>query len=73
MVRLSERNILPSAIKHMKRAPPCAACLFAKVQRRAQRTKGKDKSATRKAHHNKSGKGTLADHTISHQPGLIPQ
>eukprot|EP00957_Ditylum_brightwellii_P064742 4913291-Ditylum_brightwellii.AAC.1 len=67
MVRLSERNILPSAFKYVKRAPPCAACLFAKAQRRAWRTKGKDKSSIRKAHHNKPGKGTSADHIISHQ------
>eukprot|EP00957_Ditylum_brightwellii_P211304 15366023-Ditylum_brightwellii.AAC.3 len=59
IVRLSERNILPSAIKYAKRVPTGAACLLIKSQRRAWRTKGKDKLSSRMAHHNKPGKGTL--------------
>ena len=42
---------------------------FAKAQKRRR---GKDKSI-RKPNHNKPGKGTSADHMVSHQPGLIPQ
>eukprot|EP00957_Ditylum_brightwellii_P034316 2602961-Ditylum_brightwellii.AAC.1 len=71
--RLAERGALPSAIKYVKKAPPYAARLFAKAQRRAWHNKGKRKGTIRKAHHTSPGKGTSADHIISHQPGLILQ
>eukprot|EP00957_Ditylum_brightwellii_P005824 443139-Ditylum_brightwellii.AAC.1 len=72
MVELAERGLLPSAIKCVKKAPSCAACLFAKVQRQAWRNKGKRSSPIQKAHHTTPGKGTSANHIILHQLGLIP-
>eukprot|EP00957_Ditylum_brightwellii_P019268 1453011-Ditylum_brightwellii.AAC.1 len=57
----------------MKKAPSCAACLFAKAQKRVWHNKGKRSGTIRKAHHISPGKGTSADHIISHQPGLILQ
>eukprot|EP00957_Ditylum_brightwellii_P203150 15333441-Ditylum_brightwellii.AAC.2 len=73
MVRLAERGALPSAIKYTKKAPPCASCLFTKAQRRAWHNEGKQNGIIRKDHHTSPGKGALADHIISHQPGLILQ
>eukprot|EP00957_Ditylum_brightwellii_P183241 13957688-Ditylum_brightwellii.AAC.1 len=73
MVRLAERGALPSAIKYVKKTPPCAVCLFAKAQKRAWHNKGKRSGTIRKAHHTSPGKVSSADHIISHQPGLIPQ
>eukprot|EP00957_Ditylum_brightwellii_P189859 14453983-Ditylum_brightwellii.AAC.1 len=73
MIRLAERGALQSAIKYAKKAPPCAACLFAKAQRRAWCSKSKRNGTIRKAHHTSPGKGTSADHISSHQPDLIPQ
>eukprot|EP00957_Ditylum_brightwellii_P187786 14298786-Ditylum_brightwellii.AAC.1 len=57
MVRLAERGVIPKAIKHVKKAPPCAACLIAKAQWNAWRRKEKRKSI-RKPCHDAPGKGT---------------
>eukprot|EP00957_Ditylum_brightwellii_P102005 7774513-Ditylum_brightwellii.AAC.1 len=70
---LAEKGASPSAIKYVKKAPQCAACLFAKAQKRAWCNKGKRSGTIRKAHHTSPGKSTSADHIISHQSGLIPQ
>eukprot|EP00957_Ditylum_brightwellii_P139148 10606319-Ditylum_brightwellii.AAC.1 len=59
MARLAERGVIPKAINHVKKAPPCAACLFAKAQW--------------KTCHDALRKGTSVDHMISHWPALIPQ
>eukprot|EP00957_Ditylum_brightwellii_P087078 6627895-Ditylum_brightwellii.AAC.1 len=72
MVRLAKREVLPSAIKYVKKAPPCVACLFAKAQRIAWHNKGKRNGTIRKALYTSSGKGTSTDHINFHQPGLIP-
>eukprot|EP00957_Ditylum_brightwellii_P137111 10454701-Ditylum_brightwellii.AAC.1 len=68
MHRLIQRGILPSALKQVKKALPCAACLLAKTQRREGTPK-----TIRKGTHKTPGRGTSAGHMISHQPGLIPQ
>eukprot|EP00957_Ditylum_brightwellii_P169385 12892240-Ditylum_brightwellii.AAC.1 len=73
MIRLAEQGTIPPALKHIKKAPPCTACIFAKAQKQAWRNKGGRKSSIRRKHHNTPGKGTSADHMISHQPGMIPQ
>eukprot|EP00957_Ditylum_brightwellii_P196887 15000861-Ditylum_brightwellii.AAC.1 len=73
MVRLSEQGTIPPALKHIRKAPPCAVCIFAKAQKQAWRTKGGRTSSIRKKHHNTLRKGTSANHMISHQPGLILQ
>eukprot|EP00957_Ditylum_brightwellii_P066854 5073625-Ditylum_brightwellii.AAC.1 len=73
MIRLAEQGTIPPALKHIKKAPPCAACIFAMAQKQAWRNKGGRKSSIRKKHHNTHRKGTSADHMISHQPSLIPQ
>eukprot|EP00957_Ditylum_brightwellii_P147186 11207913-Ditylum_brightwellii.AAC.1 len=73
MVWLAERKVIPSAIRYIQKAPPCAACLFAKAQRRAWRNQRKKLKFIRKKHHTNPGDGTSADHVILHQPGLIPQ
>eukprot|EP00957_Ditylum_brightwellii_P072486 5507978-Ditylum_brightwellii.AAC.1 len=73
MVTLAERGALPSAIKYVKKAPPCTVCLFAKAQKRAWRNKGKRSDTIRKAHHTSPSKWTSTDHNISHQPGIISQ
>eukprot|EP00957_Ditylum_brightwellii_P126984 9681427-Ditylum_brightwellii.AAC.1 len=73
MVRLAKRKVIPSAIKHTQKAPPCTTCLFTKAQRRAWRNQRKKLKSIRKRHHINLGDGTSADHIISHQPGLIPQ
>eukprot|EP00957_Ditylum_brightwellii_P036361 2753299-Ditylum_brightwellii.AAC.1 len=72
MQRLAECGVIPKLIKYVEKAPPCAVCLFAKAQNRAWRFRGKKKHI-RKASHNAPDRGTLVDHMISHQPGLIPQ
>eukprot|EP00957_Ditylum_brightwellii_P133528 10180489-Ditylum_brightwellii.AAC.1 len=43
MVRLAEQGVIPKAINKVRKAQPCAACLLAKAQRRAWRSKGKKK------------------------------
>eukprot|EP00957_Ditylum_brightwellii_P086109 6551462-Ditylum_brightwellii.AAC.1 len=73
MIRLAEQGTIPPAIKHIRKAPPYAACIFAKAQKQAWRNKGGRKSSIRRKHHSTPGKGTSTDHMISHQPGLIPQ
>ena len=72
MVRLAKRGVIPARISRVKKAPPCAACLFAKAQRRAWRSRKKAKSI-RKTTDSDPRKGTSVDHMISRQPGLIPQ
>eukprot|EP00957_Ditylum_brightwellii_P087531 6663598-Ditylum_brightwellii.AAC.1 len=72
MHRLIQRGILPPVLKQVKKAPPCAACIFAKAQMRAWRTNGTCRTI-RKGTHKTPDKGTSSDHMISHQPGLIPQ
>eukprot|EP00957_Ditylum_brightwellii_P069297 5260972-Ditylum_brightwellii.AAC.1 len=72
MARLAERGVVPKAIKHVKKAQLCTACLFAKAQQWDWRKKEKKKSV-RKPCHDAPGKGTSVDHMISHQPGIIPQ
>eukprot|EP00957_Ditylum_brightwellii_P142116 10827789-Ditylum_brightwellii.AAC.1 len=72
MVRLAERGVIPKAIKHVKKALPRAACLFAKAQWQTCMRKGKRKSI-RKPCYDAPRKGTSVDHMIFHQPGLIPQ
>eukprot|EP00957_Ditylum_brightwellii_P173031 13173485-Ditylum_brightwellii.AAC.1 len=72
MHQLIQRGILPPVLKHVKKAPHCAVCLFAKALRRAWRTKETHRTI-RKGTHKTPGKETSADHMISHQPGLIPQ
>eukprot|EP00957_Ditylum_brightwellii_P030330 2296977-Ditylum_brightwellii.AAC.1 len=64
--------VIPKAIKYVKKAPPCVACLLAKAQKQAWRSRGKHKHM-RKPYHDAPGKGTSVDHMISHQPGLVPQ
>eukprot|EP00957_Ditylum_brightwellii_P203625 15335504-Ditylum_brightwellii.AAC.2 len=49
MVRLAERGALPSVIKYVKNALPCAACMFAKAQRRAWYNKGKRNGTIKKS------------------------
>eukprot|EP00957_Ditylum_brightwellii_P154690 11773579-Ditylum_brightwellii.AAC.1 len=73
MIRLAEQGTIPPSLKHIRKAPPCAACIFSKAQKQAWRNKGGRKSVIRKKHHNIPGKGTSADHMISHQPCLILQ
>eukprot|EP00957_Ditylum_brightwellii_P085375 6494986-Ditylum_brightwellii.AAC.1 len=73
MVRLAECGTISTALKHIRKVPPCAECIFDKAQKKAWRTKGSRKSLTRKKHHSTPGKGTSADHMISHQPDLMPQ
>eukprot|EP00957_Ditylum_brightwellii_P072313 5496422-Ditylum_brightwellii.AAC.1 len=73
MVRLAQQGVLPSAIKHIKKAPPCTVCIFAKAQKRAWRNRWSGKKNIRKKHHTTPGSGTSMDHIVSHQPGLIPQ
>eukprot|EP00957_Ditylum_brightwellii_P053067 4023755-Ditylum_brightwellii.AAC.1 len=73
MVRLAEQSTIPPAFKHIKKAPPCTAFIFSKAQKRTWKTKGGRKSSISKKHHSTPGKGTSADHLISHQPGLILQ
>eukprot|EP00957_Ditylum_brightwellii_P204672 15340361-Ditylum_brightwellii.AAC.1 len=51
MVRLAERKVIRSAIKHIQKVSPCAACLFAKAQRRAWRNQQKKLKTIRKGHH----------------------
>eukprot|EP00957_Ditylum_brightwellii_P062411 4736092-Ditylum_brightwellii.AAC.1 len=72
MHQFIQRCILPPVLKQVKKAPPCTACLFAKAQRRALRTKGTHRTI-RKGTHKTPGKVTSAGRMISHQPGLIPQ
>eukprot|EP00957_Ditylum_brightwellii_P034214 2593553-Ditylum_brightwellii.AAC.1 len=73
MIRLAEQGTIPLALKHIRKASPCAACIFAKAQKQVWRNKGGRKSSIRKKHHNTPRKGTSADHMISHQLGLMPQ
>eukprot|EP00957_Ditylum_brightwellii_P002271 174735-Ditylum_brightwellii.AAC.1 len=72
MIRLAKKGIIPSALKYIKKAPPCAAYLFANAQRKAWRTRKKQNSSIRKKYYSKPGKGISADHMISHKPVLIP-
>eukprot|EP00957_Ditylum_brightwellii_P210668 15365241-Ditylum_brightwellii.AAC.1 len=64
--QLAERKVIPSAIKYMQKMPPCAACLFAKAQRRAWRNQRKKVRSIRKKHHTTTGDCTSADHIVSH-------
>eukprot|EP00957_Ditylum_brightwellii_P204526 15339654-Ditylum_brightwellii.AAC.3 len=72
MVRLVASKVLSPVMKTIKKAPPCAACLFAKAQRRAWRNRSKSKTIRRQGH-TVPGKGKSVEHMISHQSGLISQ
>eukprot|EP00957_Ditylum_brightwellii_P204200 15338108-Ditylum_brightwellii.AAC.1 len=58
IIRLAKHGTIPPVLKHIRKAPPCAACIFAKAQKRAWRHKGGKKSSIRKKHHTTPGKGT---------------
>ena len=71
MRRLAEKGIIPKRLAKVKRMPLYAACIFAKAHKRAWRGKKKHKNI-RKEEETSVGDGTLADHLISQQPGLVP-
>ena len=73
MQKLAKKGIIPGKLAAIKKAPPCAACIFAKAHKRAWRTSRSEGRAISRRGDLSPGQGTSCDHIISKQPGLLPQ
>ena len=73
MHKLALKGVIPRRLSKVTKMPPCAACIFAKMQKRRWREAHSKGGSIRDAKDTSPGSGTSCDHIISAQPGLIPQ
>ena len=70
---MDHRGVLTDTILTVPKLPLCVVCIFATAHRRSWRTKLKSNYPNSKPQHNAPGRGTLCDHVVYHQPGLVSQ
>ena len=73
MKRLAKRKLTPFSLALVNKPPLCEACIFAKAQKRAWRSKGSIVHSIRSPQQTLPGDGTSCDHITSKQPSLMPQ
>ena len=72
--RLESLIFLTKRLLEFQNKPPlCVACQFGQAHCRPWRTKGKKSGSIRRPEQKKPGDGVSVEHTVSEQPGLIPQ
>ena len=69
---MAVRKCIPYRLEFVNRMPLSPACAFADASKRGYRTKAKPSNSIKKDT-DTPGSRTSTDHTISHEPGLIPQ